>query len=147
MHLSLVIVNWNSQPHVSACLDSILNHTDLEHGCEIIIVDNASSDNSVKIIQQEYPTVKVIVNARNVGFAAASNQGIRIAQGELVMLLNPDTIVMDDSLQLLCDIMDHETDVGVVGPQLLNKDGSIQPSVISKLIVSGNPKQTPYCDP
>jgi GT2 family glycosyltransferase len=95
---------------------------------EIIVVDNASTDGSVEMVQAEFPSVHVITNTHNRGFPAANNQGIAIAQGQCVLLLNPDTEVVGDALATIVEFADAHQDVGVVGPQLLNPDGSVQPS-------------------
>jgi len=95
---------------------------------EIIVVDNASADGSVEMVRAEFPRVRLIANADNRGFPAANNQGLAVAQGRYVLLLNPDTEVVGDALAGMVAYADAHPDVGVVGPQLLNPDGSVQSS-------------------
>jgi GT2 family glycosyltransferase len=95
---------------------------------EIILVDNASTDGSVEMVRSEFPQMRLIVNEGNPGFAVANNQGISVARGRYVLLLNPDTEVLGDALLKMVAFADKNPDVGVVGPQLLNADGSVQSS-------------------
>jgi GT2 family glycosyltransferase len=96
---------------------------------EQIVVDNNSSDGTAGAVRQKYPEVTVIENQENKGFAAANNQGIEKSSGEYVLLLNPDTIVHPNSLDILVQFLDDNPDVGSCGPKLLNDDGSAQASV------------------
>ncbi len=99
------------------------------HGrLEIIVVDNASADGSVEMVRAEFPRVRLIANVDNRGFPAANNQGIALARGRYVLLLNPDTEVVGNALAAMVTYADAHPDVGVVGPQLLNPDGSVQSS-------------------
>jgi N-acetylglucosaminyl-diphospho-decaprenol L-rhamnosyltransferase len=95
---------------------------------EVIVVDNASTDGSVEMVQAEFPGVRLITNVENRGFPVANNQGIAAARGRYVLLLNPDTEVVGDALATMVAFADEHLDVGVVGPQLLDPDGSIQSS-------------------
>ncbi len=95
---------------------------------EVIVVDNASSDGSVAMVEQEFPQVKLIANRENLGFTVGNNQGIAASQGRYILLLNPDTEVVGDALATMVEYMDEHPIVGVLGPQLLNPDGSIQSS-------------------
>ncbi len=124
--LSIIIVNWNVCDLLRRCLRSILDTR-----CsmlEVIVVDNASTDGSVEMVRTEFPGVHLIANADNRGFPAANNQGIAVARGRYVFLLNPDTEVLDDALATMVAFTDAHPDVGVVGPQLLNPDGGVQSS-------------------
>lgn len=127
--LSVVIVNWNVCSLLRRCLHSILSSN--QHratGIEVIVVDNASTDGSVEMVLAEFPGVHLITNADNRGFPVANNQGIAVARGRYVLLLNPDTEVVGDALAVMVAFADVHPDVGVVGPQLLYPDGSIQSS-------------------
>ena len=95
---------------------------------EVIVVDNASTDGSVEMVREEFTGVRLIANVQNRGFPAANNQGIAVAQGRYVFLLNPDTEVLGDALATLVAFADTHPDVGVLGPQLLDPDGSVQSS-------------------
>jgi GT2 family glycosyltransferase len=121
--LSIVIIAWNSEEFIDECLSSIGN---LEY--EIIVVDNDSKDNTVKIIEEQFPHVKLIKNSYNSGYTHATNQGIRVASAPFILLLNPDTIVLDNALDKMLQFMQSKLDIGALGPQLLNPDRSIQPS-------------------
>jgi N-acetylglucosaminyl-diphospho-decaprenol L-rhamnosyltransferase len=92
------------------------------------VVDSASSDGSVVMVEEGFPQVRLIANSENVGFTVGNNQGIAVSRGRYVLLLNPDTEVVDDALATMVEYMDNHPQVGVLGPQLLNPDGSIQSS-------------------
>jgi len=126
--LSIVIVNWNVRDLLRRCLHSISNLQPPPSGLEMIVVDNASTDGSVQMVRTEFPGVHTIANTENRGFPAANNQGIAVAQGRHVLLLNPDTEVVGDALTTMVGFADAHPDVGMVGPQLLNPDGSVQSS-------------------
>lgn len=128
MKLSVVIVSWNVKENLANCLKSIEENPASEP-FEVIVVDNASSDGTVESVKNNFHQAVVIANDRNLGFAAANNQGIEKSQGEYILLLNPDTIVHSGSLDVLIEFMDKNEDVGICGPQLLNQDGTIQSSV------------------
>ena len=125
--LSIVIVSWNVRDLLRQCLLSIRANL---QACnpELIVVDNVSTDGSAEMVRAEFPDVHLIANAENRGFPAANNQGIAIAQGRYVLILNPDTEVVGDALAEMVAYADANPDVGMVGPQLLNKDGSVQSS-------------------
>jgi N-acetylglucosaminyl-diphospho-decaprenol L-rhamnosyltransferase len=123
--LSIVILNWNVRDLLKRCLASIRSS---RYTIEMIVVDNASTDDSVAMVRDQYPQVAVIVNDINRGFTGGNNQGIAAAQGRYVMVLNPDTEIMDQALDRLVDYLEAEPQVGAVGPMLLNPDRSIQPS-------------------
>jgi hypothetical protein len=95
---------------------------------EIIVVDNASTDNTIAMIRGEFAQVELIANERNRGFAAANNQGMQLAQGRYIMLLNPDTEMVGDAPITMMDYLTQHPEVGLMGPQLLNPDGTIQSS-------------------
>jgi N-acetylglucosaminyl-diphospho-decaprenol L-rhamnosyltransferase len=123
--ISVVIVSWNVRDLLRQCLRSIL---DAGYSIEVIVVDNASADGSVEMVRAEFPAVHVIANAENRGFPAANNQGIAVARGRCVLLLNSDAEVVGDALATMVAFADEHPDVGVVGPQLLDPDGSVQSS-------------------
>lgn len=123
--LSVVIVNWNTCDLLRNCLHSL--HRGQELACEVIVVDNGSSDDSVAMIRTEFPEVRLIANAENRGFAVANNQGIRVSAGEYIMLLNSDTIVKPGALRGLVYFLDEHPQAGAVGPRLVRPDGTAQP--------------------
>ncbi len=93
MDVSVVIVNWNTRHVIDECLTSLSAEL-AGLSAEVIVIDNASTDESVAFIEQRFPEVRIVANNENGGFAAANNQGMRIATGRYVLLLNPDTVVM-----------------------------------------------------
>jgi GT2 family glycosyltransferase len=124
--LSVVIVSWNVRDLLRQCLSTLAKADPLS--LDIIVVDNASADGSVEMLQAEFPTVQLVANPDNRGFPTANNQGIALARGRYVLLLNSDTEVLGDALATMVAFADAHPDVGVVGPQLLNTDGSVQSS-------------------
>ncbi len=125
--LSVIIVNWNVRDLLRECLRSIqAGGGDLS--LEIIVVDSASSDDSVAMVRSEFPSVRLIPCTENVGFPRGNNIGLREARGDYLLLLNPDTVVVDNALAVLVSYLQANPDVGAVGPQLLNPDGSVQSS-------------------
>jgi hypothetical protein len=127
LDLSICIVNWNVKELLKACLQSIFKNTK-DISFEVIVVDNNSSDNSVQMIKESFPQVKLIESKTNAGFTMANNQAIKIAQGRYIMLLNPDTEVIDNALNKMVRFMESRRDCGALGCKLLNTDGSLQRS-------------------
>lgn len=136
--LSVIIVNYNTCDLLRKCLQSIKETTkNFENpSTEVIVIDNASTDESIEdiknitlLLRSEQANIKSIKNKANVGFAKAVNQGIKIAQGKYVLLLNPDTEVRNGAIRKLVEFARSADGAGVIGAKLLNPDGSIQPSV------------------
>ena len=127
MLISIVIVNWNTGDLLTECLSSIYDQPS-KMDLETIVVDNVSTDESVRKARAGFPAVRFICNDTNVGFAAANNQAIRQAQGQYILLLNPDTVVYPGSLDKLVLFLEECPQVGAAGPRLLNPDRSLQPS-------------------
>lgn len=123
--VSIVIVSWNTREITCNCIQSIYSQTSGVN-FEIIVVDNASKDDSVDVIKRQFPDVKLIVNLANRGFAAANNQGISISQGRYILLLNSDTIVLENALEKVVDYIDQHTEISVLGCKVLNADYSLQ---------------------
>ncbi len=124
--LSVVVVSWNTRELLRDCLGSLYAATHL--ASEVIVVDNGSSDGTLGMLAVDFPDVRVIRNETNRGFAAANNQGIAIALGRYLLLLNSDTVVHADALDRLVAFMEVHPEAGACGPQLLNPDGSLQRS-------------------
>ena len=131
MDLSVIVVSWNVRDLLRRCLQSILAAVDGSappRTLEILVVDNASADGSAAMVQAEFPTVRLIANDRNRGFTAANNQGLAASQGRYLLLLNPDAELMDSALAEMVGCMETHPEAGVLGPQLLYPDGSVQSS-------------------
>jgi GT2 family glycosyltransferase len=122
--VSVIIVNWNTAGLLRGCLASIADQTRIAH--EVIVIDNASTDGSAAMVAAEFPGVRLIANTANRGFAGANNQGLGIARGRHVLLLNPDTIVLDDAIGRMLGWLAAHPDVGCVGCQVLEAPGVIQ---------------------
>lgn len=121
--ISIIIVNYNVRDFLLHALESIQRALNkISH--EIIVVDNASVDGSVETVRNRFPDVQLIVNPENLGFAAANNQAIKIARGEFVVLINPDTIVQEDTFTSLIKFMKDNPDAGMATCKILNPDGS-----------------------
>lgn len=122
--LSVIVVNWNARELLRRCLASIQEQT---QGItyEILVVDNASSDCSADMVATHFPDVGLIRNAENVGFAKANNQAISHARGRYILLLNPDTVVLDNALEQMVTFAEGEPQIGSLGCKILAPDGNI----------------------
>jgi len=125
--VSVIVVNYNTRAMTLECLE-VLHRTLAGVPSEVILVDNASHDGSVAAIRDAFPTVQIIANAENRGCAAANNQAIRVAGGEYLLLLNSDAFPKPGAVQHLVTYLHAQPDVAVVGPRVLNRDGSLQKS-------------------
>lgn len=124
MDLSIIILNYNTCELTLKALSSVYaSRTGYQF--EVILIDNASSDSSVEKIREGFPQIRLIENQENVGFAKANNQGMRIATGRYVLLLNSDTIVQTDTLEIMVRFMDENPDVGASGCKVILPDGSL----------------------
>lgn len=125
MDLSIIIVNYNVKEFIQNLLESIKSASKMI-STEVIIVDNASDDGSIELIRQKYPWVKLIVNSRNLGFSKANNLGLKEATGKYLLLLNPDTLVKEDTFEKMIGFFEATPDAGMAGCKLLNTDGTLQ---------------------
>ena len=125
--LSVIIVNWNAGRALDDCLASLFASKPVG-ALEVLLVDNASTDGSQARAARDYPGIKILQNAENRGFAPGANQGLEWAVGELMLLLNPDAMLQPSTLSLLVDFMNEHPEAAVVGPRLLNPDGTVQGS-------------------
>ncbi len=125
--LSIIIVSWNVCDLLRACLHSI-EQTKGDLAVEVIVVDNASSDDTVAMISVEFPQTILIAQTENIGFPAGNNVGLAVSMGDFLFLLNPDTEIRPNALQELVAFLEENPEVGLVGPKLLNVDRSIQSS-------------------
>lgn len=123
--VSLIIVNMNGKELTVQCLSSI-ERIRTEVPCELIIVDNGSTDGSVECLRLNFQKHKIISLKNNYGFGYANNIGARIASGEYLLFLNNDTIITDDFITPLVRILENNPEIGIIGPKLLNIDRSFQ---------------------
>lgn len=126
MNLSVIIVNYNVKFFLEQCLQSVFasgKNIDME----VFVVDNNSVDGSVPWIREKFPKVKIIANKENVGFSKANNQAIRQSQGKYVLLLNPDTVVEDNTFEKVLDFMDRTPDAGGLGVKMIDGNGDFLP--------------------
>ena len=126
MKLSIVIVSYNVRSYLEQCLQSVQKALEGIEG-EVFVVDNHSDDDSVETIRNHYPWVTLIENHENLGFAKANNQAIRQSQAEYVLLLNPDTVVAEDTLRGVLTFMDEHPKAGGAGVMMCYEDGSRAP--------------------
>ena len=131
--LSIVILSWNTEALLKQCLESLEEGCEGIGGCEVVVVDNGSTDGSSEMVRKyqirntKYK-IRLIENQSNLGFAKGNNIGNKQARGKYIMLLNSDTIVQKGSLKKMVDFLDQHGEISVVGPKLLNQDGTPQSS-------------------
>jgi len=132
IELSIIIISYNTAPITVNCINSIFNSFKKTDIFEVIIIDNASTDNTLeelKKLQKTYQNVRIIGNSENIGFARANNQAVKLAQGKYLLFLNSDILVLDDAIEKLLDFYKlNEKSINFLGGKLLNKDLSPQPS-------------------
>jgi len=126
--LSIVIVNYNTRLLVKKCIKSVIKNTqDINY--EILVIDNGSIDGSQKTLdglEKRYKNIKLVKNKKNLGFAAANNQGMKLAEGDFVLLLNSDTIISDNAIGKMADWMKNKPEVGISSCMLKDANGDIQ---------------------
>ncbi len=125
--VSVVIVSYNSRSVLGPCLESLKAQA-YAGKTEVIVVDNASSDGTPGMVRDEHPWVKLIAGRKNVGFSKGVNLGIQEAKGDFFLILNPDTVLREDSLDTLLEFMKQTPKAGIVGPKLVYHDGNLQHS-------------------
>jgi GT2 family glycosyltransferase len=137
--VSIIIVSWNTREILRDCLESVYAKTE-GIAFEVIVIDNASSDGSPDMVRRDFPDVRLVENVENRGFAAANNQGIRVAAGRYVLVLNSDTIVLDHAITKAVAFADANPRAAVVGCRVLNPDRTVQatcfmyPSLLNMLL-------------
>jgi N-acetylglucosaminyl-diphospho-decaprenol L-rhamnosyltransferase len=123
--ISILMVNYNGSSCIYQCLDSIEK---IVSNCpyEVIIVDNCSTDNSIKIIKDNFPLVTLICSETNVGFSKANNLALNYSQGNHLLFLNTDTILTENTPKILSDYLEQERDIGIISSRITFQDGSYQ---------------------
>ena len=141
MDVSVIIVNWNTKELLRDCLSSVYEHAgDIDY--EIIVIDNASIDGSAEMVKNNFQQVILMENSYNRGFATANNQGMAVAKGRYMLLLNSDTVVLDNAIANIVNFADENPQIAVTGCRVLNPDRTLQrtcfmfPSVLNMLLSS-----------
>ncbi len=141
MDVSVIIVNWNTKELLRDCLSSVYEHAgDIDY--EIIVIDNASIDGSAEMVKNDFQQVILMENSDNRGFATANNQGMAVAKGRYMLLLNSDTVVLDNAIANIVNFADENPQIAVTGCRVLNPDRTLQrtcfmfPSVLNMLLSS-----------
>lgn len=125
--ISIIVINWKVRDFLRECLQSLYEQTLLpRERWEVFVVDNNSQDGSVEMVRAEFPQVRLLVNTENLGFGRANNQAFRFCRGKYVLLLNPDTVTVDHTLDRMLEIIETRADVAALGCCLLNTDRSFQ---------------------
>lgn len=127
LKLSIVIVNYNSHDDLARCLES-LRRCPPRCACETVVVDNASTAPGLDAVRERFPEIHWEINPRNEGYARGANQGMALYETEYTLVLNPDIVMQPGAIDVLLDAADRHPKAGLIGPQLLNEDGSIQDS-------------------
>lgn len=125
--ISIIIVSWNAKEYLRECLNSI-HKTCRELSVEVIVVDNASGDGSASMVAAEFPGVRLVCARENLGFARANNLGMKQAAGDYYALLNSDVVVHPRCLQILSSFLESHPNVGLLGPAIVGKDETLQPT-------------------
>jgi GT2 family glycosyltransferase len=149
--LSIIIVTFNSRAEIDACLQSLTGGIHVDR--EIVIIDNASTDGTPAHVRERWPGIRLVQLGANLGFARATNIGIQQTFGELVLLLNPDTIVPPDAIDRLVSALERDARIAIVGPRIVDREGyaelSFGPMVSplaelrQKVLMVGSTRKTP----
>lgn len=123
--LSIIIVSHNTRDLLARCLTSIRGAA-YGQPCQVLVIDNASSDGSADMAEERFPEVRVVRNKANLGFSAANNRGVALSSGDYVLLLNSDACLNPGTLESLVERMDREPGVGIIGPRIENPDGLVE---------------------
>lgn len=120
-NVSIIIVSYNTRELLYSCLWTLFENTK-NIDFEVVVVDNASSDQSIEMVKRFFPRVNVIALGENIGFGRANNEGIRVAKGRNVFLLNPDTVLLNNAVKILSDYLDEHSEVAVCGGNLFTRE-------------------------
>ncbi len=125
--VSYIIVTWNNADIIKKCIDSLFEHSNVEN--EVIIVDNASTDDTCDVIKDNYKNVRLIETGENLGFSKANNIGLEHASSKYVFFINPDVIFVEDIITPMLEVLKNDDNVGIVSPRLVYEDRSYQTSI------------------
>ena len=129
MKVSILIVTYQSEDEILDCIKSIYQNVN-KIIFEIIIIDNASTDNTIRTIKDNFPEITIIENEQNKGFSFANNLGAKSAKGEFLFFLNPDSLIVENTIEKLVSIYNMDEKIGIIGPEIKNINGSIQPPAL-----------------
>ena len=125
--VTIIVVSFNTRELTLECLASIYEQDRMQYDFELVIVDNASSDGSLEAIASRYPQARLIPSDENIGFAQANNLAVRSTEGRFILLLNPDTVILDHGIDKLIDFAQNDGGNGIYGGRTLFADGSLNP--------------------
>src|SRR5437773_2495440 len=125
MDLTVTVSHWNTREDLRVCLTSLFAE-ERRHSFEVIVADNASEDGSREMVKAEFPQARLVAHPSNLGFCAGNNRAVPEHPGRYVLFLNADTRITSCALDTLIDFADATPDAGIIGPKLLNRDGSLQ---------------------
>lgn len=123
MKATIAIVNYNTRDFLDKCLNSIYKYGS-KYDFEVVVIDNNSSDGSKKMVRNKYSEVKLITNSKNLGYAAAVNQAIKVTDSDYIILLNSDAEVFDKSIDNIIDYLENNPEIGIVGPKIVDSFGN-----------------------
>ena len=140
MDISIIIVSYNVRKYIVSCIQSIYKHSKSNHSFEIIVVDNDSKDGTIDSLNKNFPNISLIENKHNAGFSVGVNNGFEASKGKYILVLNPDTVFVEDTLDKLVNAAKNQEKFGAIGPALINENGTIQqsfwknPSLVNTLL-------------
>ena len=135
--LTVSIVNWNAGELIIKCIDSVYN-TIKKHSFEVVVVDNNSTDGSIQEVEKKFPYVHIIRNDTNVGYACAHNQVLKVAKSEYILLLNPDAILLENTVDFILNYMSTYKRIGIATAKVVSEDGTHQQTLVSFPTMKGD---------
>jgi N-acetylglucosaminyl-diphospho-decaprenol L-rhamnosyltransferase len=126
--ISIIIVNYNVKEYLIPCIKSIFQYSNDYPSFEIILVDNNSTDDSISSVKKEFPNIRLILNTENIGFSKAVNQGYKYSDAKYIFILNPDTYLIDNTINKLFNFMEKNQDIALLGPTLLSTTNKVHQS-------------------
>lgn len=139
--LSIIIVSYNTKEFLRQCIFSIFNTVESAIETEVIVIDNASTDGSAQMVRTEFPSARLIINKENLGFARAVNQGLKDNRGNYKLLLNSDTVLIDNAIKAMLEFLQKNPRVGAVRPKIISPDGKLQRQGAGVLKFLKNPEK------
>ena len=124
MDISIIIVSYNVKEYIVSCIQSIYKHSKSNYSFEIVVVDNNSKDETIESLNKNFPNISLIKNNFNAGFSAGVNSGVAICKGKYILVLNPDTMFVEDTISMLINATKNQKRLGAIGPALINENGN-----------------------